>query len=82
VAPSLALREAVPNNLEKWLLVESYQGARVVLLLGAEAPENRLLSASSLPHTIMFHEITVPATVSREKLFCQMNYKTTPAPSE
>jgi hypothetical protein len=50
--------------LKKRLLTESHQRARAVLLLGAEARENRLLTAPSIRHTIMFHEITVSATVS------------------
>jgi hypothetical protein len=64
VAHFLALREAVPNGLKKRLLTESHRRARVVLLLGAEARENKLLPAPSIRHTIMFHEITVSATVS------------------
>jgi hypothetical protein len=64
VALFLALREAVPNGLKKWLLIESHQRAKVVLLLGAKARENKLLLAPSIRHTIMFHEITVSVTVS------------------
>jgi hypothetical protein len=60
----LALCEAIPNGLKKRLLTESHQRARAVLLLGAEARENKLLSAPSIRHTIMFHEITVSVTVS------------------
>jgi fructoselysine-6-P-deglycase FrlB-like protein len=53
--------------LKKRLLTESHQRARTVLLLKAEARENKLLSAPSIRHTIIFQEITVFATVySRE----------------
>jgi hypothetical protein len=55
---------SVPNGLKKQLLTKSHQRARAVLLLRAEARENKLLPASSIWHTIMVHEITVSAIVS------------------
>jgi hypothetical protein len=64
VALFLSLREAVPNSLKKRLFTESHQRARAVLLFGAEARENKLLSAPYIRHTIMYHKITVSATVS------------------
>jgi hypothetical protein len=39
----MSLREAAQNILKKRLLIESHQGARVVLLLGAEARENKIV---------------------------------------
>jgi hypothetical protein len=59
-----SLREAYQNGLKKQLLTKSHQRARAVLLLRAEARENKLLPASSIWHTIMVHEITVSAIVS------------------
>jgi hypothetical protein len=50
--------------LKKRLFTESHQRARAVLLFGAEARENKLLSAPYIRHTIMYHKITVSATVS------------------
>jgi hypothetical protein len=45
---------------------ESHQRARAVLLLGAEARENKFLPAP-IRHTIMFHDIIVSVNVSSWK---------------
>lgn len=56
--------EGVLNGLKKQLIIKSHQRVRAILLSKIEARENKLLLAPSIRHTIIFHKITVSATVS------------------